>query len=120
MDFLIIYQSFMTPKQLLSFLVNRYEVLEPVELPEKEKQQWKIRMLKIRIRVAAVVKSWLMKKSYEFDDNSLHQMLNSFLQKMKTTKGLEKTADSLLKLLFKSAQGGHLFFFLIFLFIFID
>ena len=113
----------MTPLQLLTILVYRYDCREPPNMDEQQKKEWTIKTLKIRLRIAGVLKNWLMKKGYEFDNPEILEKLNKLLSVMKTSKSLEKIADSLIKILNKSSQQGFfpffsIFFFFLFFFLF--
>jgi len=74
--FLYTYHSFMKPEALLKKLIQRYNVPPPKEIPE-EKYRTEIQ-LPIRIRVCNVIKFWINKCGWDFNEKLL-SILKAFI-----------------------------------------
>lgn len=69
--FLLTYQSFTTPKKLLSKLIQRYLIPVRANLDEKSIQT-------IQLRVCNVIQKWIELSFFDFDEEST-KMLNEFI-----------------------------------------
>lgn len=82
---ILTYKSFTTPYELLNKLIIRYFTL-PDEKVENF-NEWKTKILfPIQYKVIQILKFWIEKYQYEFDQE-LKNQFNEFIKMLKTTKG---------------------------------
>src|SRR5690606_6208560 len=98
--FLLTYRSFMTSKELLEWLILRFDTpgMENVDHEEfiNSKQ------VQIRLRVFNVLKQWLDKHFYDFkEDAELISQLQNFLDDVMVPEGMIKPANQLRHILQK-------------------
>lgn len=80
--FMLTYRSFCSPKELIEKLMIRYQTL-----PSKLNETWiKTELIPMRLRITQMIKFWIEKYSYDFDQEVVSK-LNEFCTLMKKTNG---------------------------------
>lgn len=80
--FMLTYRSFCSPKELIEKLMLRYQTL-----PSKLNETWiKTELIPMRLRITQMIKFWIEKYSYDFDQDVITK-LTEFCSLMKKTNG---------------------------------
>jgi hypothetical protein len=96
LQFLLTYRSFTTHDLLLKQLIERYDAKPPTEQPADE---WAQKLVKIRLRVINLLRTWIGKHWRDFDGNDeLQNKVEQFVEH--TIRGSNASlADNLIKML---------------------
>eukprot|EP00761_Pharyngomonas_kirbyi_P002852 gb/GECH01002856.1/.p1 GENE.gb/GECH01002856.1/~~gb/GECH01002856.1/.p1 ORF type:complete len:906 (+),score=270.45 gb/GECH01002856.1/:1-2718(+) len=79
--FMLTYRSFTTPQDLLDMLIERYNLPPPNPSDKRDFAEFKKTKLdKVRLRVLQVMKHWMEKHKYDFDD-TLISGIETFIEK---------------------------------------
>jgi len=96
--FLLTYQSFMTPEDLLNRIISRYDVEIMEHWSPQKKEEFQLKSQKqIRLRVINVLKHWISNHYKDLHENELIPRLVSFLQELSDVKDLAKNLVNLIE-----------------------
>lgn len=100
--FMLTYRSFITPHELMDKLIARYNIAPPnKDITKKDFAQWYHTVLnRVRARITQVLKHWLEKHFYDFDEELLKKLIEFSDGIMMKTNG-EAYAASIKKTLEK-------------------
>eukprot|EP01117_Protostelium_nocturnum_P009844 TRINITY_DN3510_c0_g1_i1.p1 TRINITY_DN3510_c0_g1~~TRINITY_DN3510_c0_g1_i1.p1 ORF type:complete len:948 (+),score=371.20 TRINITY_DN3510_c0_g1_i1:310-3153(+) len=107
-DFLLTYRSFCTPEQLLNLLIERFDVPEPLNMDNSEKEVYQNGVVKpIRLRVFNVIKMWVENYWNDFRDKETDMLssLTSFAGIRMKGAGMEQASATLLKIIQKKTES---------------
>ena len=105
--FLLTYNSFTTPLQLMDLLIARYDIPNPKKSDSKLLQEFENRKVKpIRLRTFNAIKHWVNHYPKDFASNkTLTNKLRFFLENKMAKTGMENPAKLLLKSLDSAVSG---------------
>ncbi|XP_004349414.2 guanine nucleotide exchange factor [Capsaspora owczarzaki ATCC 30864] len=102
-QFLITYRSFCTPTDLLNLLIERYNVPEPVNVPQEQLLRFRKNYITpVRLRVFNVFRQWVDKHYYDFENNT--DLLKRFLEFIKDSMSGDKKMDKAVKSLTRAVR----------------